>query len=622
MNTTQRDFRWLIVTLMIVLTGWTGFGAVTSAPLVYSEGFEGQAHNASLTNLAANGWDASLATVVIQTNLYHSGSKAVAFPDETAASNLVETVSNVSNVWSEVFLYQTNYVADDWIPDGDTNLTVEFAITSNGTLRLFEPVSGLATNFTTDHWGTNMAVFATSPWQRITLNQNYQTKRAAIFLNTHLICEQLRFINTNKTAHGFYCLDNGPGGTAGLDDFARSTNVLSSLTGVDRDGDGKDDAEEIQAYGNVERWIGIRSVPSPYTTIQAAIAAAAPGEIIGIAANTYVQNLDVSNSVSFIGTNVTVNGGISLEAGVTLTLSAVSNMVITGNVAVVPGSAMVVSNGSVTLSTVTGGDVQFVNSSLTVNGLVRKGTFSWNALSGTLQPSVVPWADTFEGYGDGTMVAMLGDRGWGASYTGVTVKAGVGNPGQGVYMAPDPAVTVVSNVVDDTQGVANGATNLWLLIDSKDKVPSDWVVGEDSASSFMMYVNSGGYVVVYDKSLPGWAVCTTDVQGNVVTNLTADEWAHMAVNLNYGTHKAAVFLNGRLIRQMVGFNNTSYSSCRLLSVENGAVASAAFDNVALTNGVPASLTSDLDQDTIPDALEIQQNGDVTAYPRGSIFKIR
>ena len=222
------------------------------------------------------------------------------------------------------------------------------------------------------------------------------------------------------------------------------------------------------------------------------------------------------------------------------------------------------------------------------------------------------------------MVSALGDRGWGASFTGVTVKAGVGYGGQGVDMPSDPSgfATIVSNVVDATQGVANGATNLWLLLDSKDKVPSDWPVSEDSASSFMMYVNSGGYVVVYDKSLPGWAVCSNDVQGNVVTNLAADEWAHMAVNLNYGTHKAAVFLNGRLIRQMVGFNNTSYSSCRLLSVENGAATAAAFDNVTLTNGVPGSLTSDLDQDTVSDALEIQQAGDVTAYPRGSIFKMR
>jgi hypothetical protein len=87
----------------------------------------------------------------------------------------------------------------------------------------------------------------------------------------------------------------------------------------------------------------------------------------------------------------------------------------------------------------------------------------------------------------------------------------------------------------------------------------------------------------------------------------------------------AVFVNGILVRQQVPFISSAVSGYHHMTVQAGDGA-ALLDDVKIWVGIPTGLTtgpySDLDSDGFPDALEIQNYGNVALSPQGSIYTIR
>jgi hypothetical protein len=93
--------------------------------------------------------------------------------------------------------------------------------------------------------------------------------------------------------------------------------------------------------------------------------------------------------------------------------------------------------------------------------------------------------------------------------------------------------------------------------------------------------------------------------------MTTNTYAHVSVFLNFESHLASVFMEGKLVLQKVPFPAgqaiPSYSSFRAQSRTR----SAYIDNVRITTGIPAGLSR---------AGEIQLND--ALMPLGCSFKFR
>jgi hypothetical protein len=226
-------------------------GVATGLP--FYDGFETYVAGTSLTN-GPNGWGASPATVVVQTNVVWSpalGTNAVMVPPEAVVSNVLVSADR-TNVWSDFCV--TNSVAmpvEAVGPDAvNTNLAVQWFVETNGFPVVWHPASNAWLVCSNDYWGTPAAVFNTNAWMRFTVCADYSNQTAAVFLNQHLLLQQVRFINTNLTLSGRFQVNGGYSVTSYIDEV--SVRYTPTNSTVDLDHDGMADADEIQLYGSVD----------------------------------------------------------------------------------------------------------------------------------------------------------------------------------------------------------------------------------------------------------------------------------------------------------------------------------------------------------------------------------
>jgi hypothetical protein len=369
-------------------------------------------------------------------------------------------------------------------------------------------------------------------------------------------------------------------------------------------------------------------VPADIGTISGAVAVAVSGDTV-VASNglTTAETIVVDKAVTMTGSNVTVNGTLTLNAGVTSTLANASGWVIT-TTQVGSGGALIVSNGNVTMTSIAisaSGVVRVYNSTVTANGVTLTGSFTLDSTFGAagISSSHLNFWDDFELYALNTRVDALRMFGWGASAAGVVVQSNTTclASGRAVML---PAISTLTNTISST-----GYSNVWTscaLNESNGMMAAVSALDIDTNAIVQLYMNTNGYVVLYSRLLGQWQVCSNDVLGASLDGVYSNGWAYISVNQNYATKKVAVFLNGHLVRQEFDFINTnqgSYVSFRVSGSDRGAMY---MDNVGFSTNVPTSLTnwpaSDLDHDGIADAVEIAQYGSATLYPRGSVFKIR
>jgi len=365
-----------------------------------------------------------------------------------------------------------------------------------------------------------------------------------------------------------------------------------------------------------------RRVPQDYATITDAMANAISGDTI-VVSNGYLptSGLVLSNGVGLTATNLNLTGGLTVNAGSHSFLSGCSNLVISSTT---NNGLLVVSNGTVNLGTLVLGNnatVQVYNAtSFVVNGVTYTGRLT---IDSSFWSQVVaqtpPFSDDFERYSTNPPAAMaqMGHFGWNASDASVVVQGTVYTQGyQAVVM---PLNTVLSNSLAPA-----ASSNIWVdwyYRESGRIDESQVYVPRFTNLTALVFINTNGYVTVWDAAQPGFHVCSTDVLGVAVATVATSDWPRITVNLNYNTKKAAVFKNGRLLIQQLRFINTNLTYCAAVEWEAGTAGSTYLDNINVwTNAAPV-VSDDANQDGTPDAAQIDTAGYIR-WPSGSVFKIR
>ena len=235
------------------------FGAAGFNPshLNFRDDFDLWPVNLRLDALGMVGWGASSAGVVIQSNTAYQGSSgAVILPLRTLVTNTISSVG-YSNVWTECAVNESNGMDFFDATEVDSNAVIQLALNTNCNVVLYNRLQGQWQVFSNDFWGASMVGVYSNGFAHIAVNQNYATKKVAVFLNGHLVCMDFDFINTNQGSYASFRLKGSWAGSTYLDSVGFSTNVPTSLlTGPasDLDGDGVPDAVEIAQYGTMSYW--------------------------------------------------------------------------------------------------------------------------------------------------------------------------------------------------------------------------------------------------------------------------------------------------------------------------------------------------------------------------------
>jgi len=220
----------------------------------------------------------------------------------------------------------------------------------------------------------------------------------------------------------------------------------------------------------------------------------------------------------------------------------------------------------------------------------------------------LPFIDDFESYPENLSVGDIAYNGWSGSSEAV-VKGGVGAGGSQAAVLPDG--TAVTNTLSHP---SNAYPKVWTDLLLK-PVARDAAPDVDTSASVMLYVNSGGYAVVYNPDTATWVTCSNNVAGDVVTPITSDAYARITLYKNYAAGKVAVFVDGVLVREgLTMISNPSYY--RATAVQNSGWTDAYLDDVAIAVSYPSDLTGDSDGDGWYDAQEIAAWGSISATTNG------
>jgi hypothetical protein len=253
-----------LIAAAVLMPAW----AVVTPP-VY-EGFETNAAGTTLSSMTNQGWSASAVDVVVIASnsmgaAVAGGTNAVAIPMGTVVSNLM-TSASPSVIWVDFQKRQSVIQAvHETALLVDSNAAVQVCLNTNRSVWLYDKGLPGWTNLVTDYWGTNVSAFSTSDWTRVTIYENFSTNMAALFLDGHLIREQIPFI-TNRSSFAGFRYENGASGTNYLDEVRVWTNVPTGLT-ADLDNDAVADAQELQTYGNISTWHRLRRASAGTTLI-------------------------------------------------------------------------------------------------------------------------------------------------------------------------------------------------------------------------------------------------------------------------------------------------------------------------------------------------------------------
>ena len=312
---------------------------------------------------------------------------------------------------------------------------------------------------------------------------------------------------------------------------------------------------------------------------------------------------------SLAAANVNVDGAFGLAAGSTVT---------SATFAVGAGTAVALTNATLNAGHLVigaGATFSITQGSLTSDGLTLSGSFTLDDRWGTQARSTLPFADDFENYLAGTPLNALGFRGWGASDSGVVIQS------NRTYGGSRRAVDVGMYESISNRIAAATPTNVWTDFEGVWAYgPADELPDVNTNAVALVVMGTNGFLTLFNAG--AWDACTNDAWNNPVAAVTNAQWIRVSLNNNFVTRRSALFLDGQLLRQDVPFVNTNVATYSAFRFINQHTATATADDVLITPDVPASLTDSHDDDTTPDAQEIQAHGNTWANPRGAVFKFR
>ena len=600
-----------------ILGWWWGAGvwmlAVMSAQAVYFDHhFDADPFTNGATFVTAvQQWQASDAGVMVVNTKYVSPSNSVLVPARSTLTNTV-AVAGPGVVWTDYRITPFLGEAPDLSATNGASIVQYFG--SDGYLVVW--TNGCWLTCSNDVWGQPVVKVTTDTFASISLYQNYSSQTAAILVNDQVVVQDLPFLG-HAVNYGTFEYD-GADGTAWLDDVRIQTTYDPVRLTHDRNGDGMADGNELQTYGYVARtqYVGVGKA---FLTLTAALAVARDRDILNITGASYNESVAVTQNLTLTGA-FTNSGTITVAAGKTVTVASdfVSSLTVSGTVALAQGvvvsGATVAVVGTVTvptnnsqllargLSISGGGTVVSSGGRVVASGVDMTGSFTLDNTWGTPVTAGLDFVDDFELYADGSQMANLGFRGWGASSAAVLVKASQGvNGSKGVVL---PAEAVVSNRVNSAI-----QKKVWTDYEIRPTLGIAPTGLDTNSYTFMGFVGTNGLLNVWNAG--AWAVCSNYLDGRgPVTAMATDTYTRVSVFLNYDSHLASVFIGGNLVLQQVPFPAgaaiSSYNSFQGDSLDGN----LALDNIRITTGIPSGLSR---------AEEIQL---FDALMAGSVFRIR
>lgn len=564
---------------------------VVQAAVPFSDGFEGYSSGTSLLSAVGGGWSASdVAAVVTNAGSGHSytGTNSALLAWGTSVTNTQG--GSAQNVWTDLRIQPIPGLLPTVAIS--SNLSVGVAFWTNGMLAVLGN-SGwdICSN---DVRGGVASNAVAGQWARLTIQKDYVGRLATVFLNGQCLRQLVPMMGTSTV---FACAAWGAAGDDGwLDDVSFSNGVPIG---------GSADMAEFGQYGYVAltRTVGVGQA---YTTLTSALAA------------------DRARDTRLIIPGSSLNeGAITTPVGSTVIVGSGSTLTCTG-ITVGNTGVMIVSNATLNAATLDIGNsgwLYVVNGTVTAGGVTQSGTFRWgNNWQTAVESSALPFSDGFESYGNGTLLTYLGNAGWSVIKAGSPSDAVVTNS---VAHSPSAKSLLLANAATAVQTVTDPVTGqkLWTDVWLKPILGVAPVV--PSGVNFGAYFTTNGYLAVYSGGI--WNVCSNDVANGTVSKVVAGDWTRVTVFQDYAANSNAVFINGQLVRQSVGFAQAASRYSRFEA--GGSWDTEYLDDVSISNGVPADLTvagtpgHDVNHDGIADAVDISINGKIP-LPIGSVFKLR
>lgn len=224
----------------------------------------------------------------------------------------------------------------------------------------------------------------------------------------------------------------------------------------------------------------------------------------------------------------------------------------------------------------------------------------------------LPFSDNFDLYANDTPMANLASNGWYASDSRVKVETNIVHFGKAVEL---PEITTLSNSITSTE------KKIWLDYYVQPVLGNLPPAPPTNTSSFFAYANTNGYLVVAVDG-GGWLVCSNQLDNTPAIPLQTNAFARISVcqDYNFSPPKFAVFVAGNLVAQGLSApaNVGSFSSFAMNNLDR----SAYLDDLLVSTALPSGLTSDLDGNGIPDALEIHIYGLTGVMKKGTMLMVQ
>lgn len=286
-------------------TGLSALAGPVPQVIPFSNNFD-YAAGTPVQSLTNEGWDASSASIQVQTNIVCADTSAVVVPQATALTNWI--TGAMTKVWTDfhVMMESNN---DTTAVAATSNAVINVFLDRQGYLEVFDRQSGwLALSNAVR--GTPVTAFTNGQWGRLTLFQDYTTNQCAVFLDGILLKERLTFVS-NRTACSRFRIEGGSTSSSYLDNFSMTESVPTGLA----------DGAEIGTYGYLAFTLLV-GTGLPYTTIQSALDAALDRYTINITNGTYAENVAINHNLAGITGGVfTINGTLAVAPGLAITSS-------------------------------------------------------------------------------------------------------------------------------------------------------------------------------------------------------------------------------------------------------------------------------------------------------------
>ena len=638
------------MTLTVQFTYMLGLPLVAQE-LPFIDDFEDYTNGWSLTDLGYYGWAASSNGVEVQTHTVYQGTNAAVLPGTTSASNAITATPAERKIWSDWRILPTMGEAPDGTPGADESVRLYF--NTNGYVAI--ATNGGWAVCTQDVFGVTVDA-VTSGWYRLTMYQDYDRKEAAVLLNGRIIRQEVPFIGASATNFTAMIYQNGHiSSNAYMDSVFIATNQPAGLD-TDADGDGMHDADELDTYGNTTNFhLPLVTVVATNANGTPPFGSVTPDGTFEMPFSGAETNFAMTANGGWIVTDVLTNGttvgsftGEDTASG-SYTLSNVqSDVTLTVEFSKLPIVTVVITNaaGGGTGGSVTPAGPVTMPSFAAVTNFVLSADLGWHvtdvltngtsvgAFTGDDTPSGsytlaaiqsdmtltvqftymlglplvaqgLPFIDDFEAYTNGWDLADLGYYSWAASSNTVEVQTNTVYEGTNAVLIATG--TAASNAFFTTAAERRTWTD-WYAIPTGGVAPEDAIGAEES---LRFYVNTNGYIAIATNG--GWDICTNDFFGVAVDRLS-NEWARLTLHHDYNQQRAAVLLNGRLLREEIPFIGATPTAYTRVVFRNPHTRTNAYiDDIYIATNQPAGLDEDGDNDGMDDADELDTYGNTTNF---------